>query len=118
MSQINQLAPSSPDPCDVLTFGLLARNKAILALSTLFTLGISLVLFCVCKLIVFFAITIALSKLVHFVQFACYFRNTKFNFLQIYFLFLILGWKGHSALFQDSVSFLDVKSAISHHVTT
>jgi len=49
MIQRNRLAPSSPDPCDFLTFVLLARNKAILALSTLFTLGILLVLFCVCK---------------------------------------------------------------------
>jgi hypothetical protein len=49
MSQRNQLAPSSSDTCDVLAFGLLARNKAILALSNLFTLGISIVLFYVCK---------------------------------------------------------------------
>ena len=43
--------------------------------------------------------------------------HTKFNFLQIYFLFLTLGRTGHSGLSQHSISFLDVKSAISHHVT-
>lgn len=47
MSQRNRLAPSSSGPCDVPTFGLLARNKAVLALSNLFPLGISLVFFCV-----------------------------------------------------------------------
>lgn len=117
MSQRNQLAPSSSDPCDILTFGLLAGNKAILAFSTLFTFGISFVLFRVFKSAVFFIIAIALSQLVHFIYFACYFRNIKFNFLHIYFLFLILGRKEPSGLLKYSISFLDVKSAISHRVT-
>jgi hypothetical protein len=54
-----------------------------------------------------------------FISFSLHATSGTQNLISFRFtsFFLILGRKGHSGLFQHSISFLDVKSNVSHHVT-